>query len=65
VKDRRHAWQLYKSVATDNEKLVAAARLELRGRNLACWCHLPTEPHEPDMCHAAVLLEIANEEDPA
>jgi len=32
---------------------------ELRGKNLACWCKLP-EPGEPDICHAAVLLEIAN-----
>jgi hypothetical protein len=35
---------------------------ELRGRNLACWCSLPAEG-EPDICHAAVLLEIANRED--
>lgn len=32
---------------------------ELRGKNLACWCPLP-EPGEPDHCHAAVLMEIAN-----
>ena len=31
-----------------------AARLELRGKNLACFCKLG----EP--CHADVLLEIAN-----
>jgi hypothetical protein len=31
------------------------ARLpELRGRNLACWCRLD------DVCHADVLLELAN-----
>ncbi len=60
VKDRRHAWQLYRSIASDNEKLVAAAQEQLRGKNLACWCPLPTRPYEPDECHAAVLLEIAN-----
>lgn len=32
---------------------------ELRGRDLMCWCPLP-EPGEPDHCHAAVLLELAN-----
>jgi hypothetical protein len=32
---------------------------ELRGHNLACWCPLP-EPGQPDHCHAAVLLEVAN-----
>ena len=31
----------------------------LRGKNLACLCHLPV-PGELDICHAAVLLEIAN-----
>lgn len=32
---------------------------DLRGHNLACWCPLP-EPGQPDHCHAAVLLEVAN-----
>ena len=31
----------------------------IRNHNLACWCPLPA-PGEPDHCHAAVLLEIAN-----
>ena len=31
----------------------------LAGHDLACWCPLP-ETGQPDMCHAAVLLEIAN-----
>lgn len=34
---------------------------ELAGKNLACWCPLPAKG-EPDICHAAVLLEIANRE---
>lgn len=58
VKDRRHAYLLFKSVAFDNEKLCAAARTELRGKNLACWC--PKDDPYEDNCHAAVLLEIAN-----
>lgn len=41
---------------------VAEVRLALAGRDLACWCSLPGEG-EPDVCHAAVLLEIANEGD--
>lgn len=60
VMNQRHAWQLYSSIACDNAELVAAAQKELRGKNLACWCPLPTEPYEPDQCHAAVLLELAN-----
>jgi Domain of unknown function (DUF4326) len=39
--------------------LLAKAKAELQGKNLVCWCPLP-EPGEPDLCHAAVLLEIAN-----
>ena len=59
VMDRRHAWQLYRSIAGDNAQLVTAARQELRGKNLACWCALPGL-YEDDECHAAVLLELAN-----
>jgi len=38
---------------------VVSALPSLRGKNLACWCPLP-EPGEPDTCHAALLLELAN-----
>ena len=38
-------------------------REDLGGYDLACWCPLPA-PGEPDLCHAAVLLEIANPEKP-
>ena len=34
---------------------------ELRGKHLACWCPLPKNG-ETDICHATVLLEIANAE---
>lgn len=60
VKDKRHAFLLYKSIAPFNEKLVAAAREELVGKNLACWC-AKDDPYE-DCCHAAVLIELANKE---
>lgn len=64
VKDRRHAWQLYLGAAPHNEALVKAAREELAGKNLACWCPLP-HAYDDDECHAAVLLKIANGELPA
>lgn len=32
---------------------------DLRGKNIGCWCGLP-EPGEPDLCHGAVVLEMAN-----
>lgn len=35
-------------------ELVAAARLELRGKDLVCWC-------APARCHAEVLMRVANE----
>ena len=40
-------------------KAVLEALPALRGKNLACWCPLP-EHEEPDNCHAALLLELAN-----
>lgn len=58
VADKRHAFVLYRSFAPLNEKLVAEARKQLSGKNLACWCS-QDDPYE-DACHAAVLLEIAN-----
>jgi hypothetical protein len=38
---------------------ISEIRAKLAGRNLACWCALPA-PGEPDPCHAAILLAIAN-----
>jgi hypothetical protein len=35
-------------------------RRELRGRNLACWCAL-SKAGAADVCHAAILLKVANE----
>jgi hypothetical protein len=38
---------------------VDDVRRELRGKDLACWCPLPPAGAR-DVCHAAVLLEVAN-----
>lgn len=64
VEDKRHAFCLYRAHAPENEKLVAMAKAELKGKNLACWCPIFGDPNYPyeDVCHAAVLLKIANEE---
>ena len=40
---------------------VLAALPTLRGKNLACWCPL-AKPGQPDNCHAALLLQLANTE---
>ena len=58
VADKRHAFVLYRSLAPLNEPLIAEAKRELAGKNLACWCGHP-DPYE-DQCHAAVLLRLAN-----
>ncbi|MFJ1696244.1 DUF4326 domain-containing protein [Streptomyces sp. NPDC088252] len=42
----------------DRRRVLAELHL-LRGKDLACTCPLPADG-EPDHCHAAVLLELAN-----
>ncbi|MFD7615702.1 DUF4326 domain-containing protein [Streptomyces sp. NPDC059802] len=51
--------ELYRRWIAERPPLIADARRDLRGRDLMCWCPLP-EPGQPDHCHAAVLLELAN-----
>lgn len=62
IEDRTCAVELY-TMHTDlmgsYELDVDEVRQVLGGHDLACWCPLPA-PGEPDVCHAAVLLEIAN-----
>lgn len=41
---------------------VDDVRRELRGKSLGCFCALPAEG-QLDLCHAAILLEISNQED--
>ena len=48
------AFRRWLTSSADGKALAKAAREELRGVNLACWCRLDAP------CHAAVLLEIAN-----
>jgi uncharacterized protein DUF4326 len=46
----------YRLWLRDQPDLIRAAREELAGRDLACWCG----PDDP--CHCDVLLEISNDE---
>ena len=54
--------QLYPPVVARHliakRKEVRKALPKLKGKNLACWCPLP-KGGEPDLCHAAVLMELA------
>jgi hypothetical protein len=52
--DTAEAVAMFRLYLLARPDLVAAARAELRGRILACWCR----PGDP--CHADVLLEVAN-----
>ena len=55
---RRFAVESYRHHLDTHPDLAAAARTELAGRDLACWCP-PPEPGEPDYCHGALLLSLA------
>ncbi|MEU8839976.1 DUF4326 domain-containing protein [Streptomyces roseus] len=44
---------------TLDRRVMLAGLPDLRGRDLACTCPLP-EPGQPDVCHGAVLLALAN-----
>ncbi|MFJ1650063.1 DUF4326 domain-containing protein [Streptomyces sp. NPDC088337] len=59
---RRVATDWYRAWFSGQPDLAAAARRQLAGRPLMCWCPLP-EPGDRDHCHAAVLLAIANEQE--
>ncbi len=43
----------YKQFLLSKPWLVEAAKKELKGKDLMCWC-------SPEACHADVLLHIAN-----
>jgi hypothetical protein len=51
---RHTAIVLYRTRLAMDSELAAAARRELAGKDLACWCPLDKP------CHADVLLEVAN-----
>jgi hypothetical protein len=53
---RRVAVDWYRAWFSSQPGLAAAARRELAGRDLACWCATP-ESGDTDHCHARVLLE--------
>jgi len=43
----------YEAWLLSQPKLVKAAKTELKGKNLLCWC-------SPQACHGDVLLRVAN-----
>lgn len=59
VRDRAHAVEIFRTHARVTAGFEEMIRRELAGKSLACWCPLPASG-EPDICHAAVEMEIAN-----
>lgn len=53
VNTREEAIAMYEEWLLRQPELVAAAKQELRGKILGCWC-------SPHPCHGDVLLRIAN-----
>ena len=53
VATREETISKYRAWILSQPDLVAAARRDLRGKVLGCWCH-------PLTCHGDVLAEIAN-----
>ena len=53
---RAEAIRLYREYLMDSPELLAQARRDLAGKDLACWCK------QDQLCHGDVLLEIANED---
>lgn len=51
------------SWSQENRDWIREHVAELRGRDLMCWCP-PPSPGQPDHCHAAVLLKLANQPQP-
>jgi len=52
--DRHEVISRYEKMLGRKPELVEAAKKELKGKDLACWC-------APQACHADLLLKIANE----
>jgi hypothetical protein len=57
--DRPAAVAAYAHDLAGQSELVAAARRDLAGRDLACWCHIDLGP-----CHADLLLLVVAGADP-
>lgn len=57
VRDAEQAVQLFELYLRTSgaATLVRAAKIDLQGKNLACWCKIGSA------CHGDVLLRVANE----
>lgn len=51
--DRAQVMKKYETWLMTQTELVAQAKVELKGKDLYCWC-------APKACHGDVLLKVAN-----
>jgi Domain of unknown function (DUF4326) len=58
IETNTEAVQVYYALMWPEAHHIKWVQENLRGKNLACWCSLD------QLCHADVLLEIANREPP-
>ena len=64
--DRGEATAMFRKELEDD---IAAGRVtrddlnELKNKNLACWCSLPENETQPDLCHARVWIEFSNSDE--
>lgn len=49
----------HRQAMDDRRDWIITHAVELRGRDLACWCAPPDEG-QTDHCHAAVLIQLSN-----
>lgn len=57
VASPQEAVQKYEEWLMTQPELIEAAKKELKGKTLGCWCKI--KGNEP--CHADILLKVANE----
>ncbi len=62
IKDRARAVQVFRQWVDEVASYAwkGRAAIDLRGKNLACWCPLTDKNGNPVPCHADVLLALAN-----
>ena len=51
--NRDEVIEKYREWISDKPDLIKKAKLELKGKILACWCY-------PNKCHGDILAKIAN-----
>jgi hypothetical protein len=54
LEERIEKYRIYMSKKLKEDDTLVKALLQLKGKNLGCWC-------KPEKCHGDVLIELINE----